>query len=532
MSRRFGAQVVLGAPKRDRGMENMSRIDKPFYSCLVLSHRCFFHCQMCVDWKAPAHTAALTFDACKRFVDSLADFINYRLEVNIMGGEPLMFDWVWPLCEHISQKGFTPIISTNGYLIDEGMAKKIVDSHLEVLAISLDGVKAETHDWVRGVKGSYARVMDALGYVHKYRRDTPHVSILTLILEKNLEELPALVQWAQHSGVVGSISFLPLLEFGSPKHKENWFRQPEYRHLWPQDVDKLEDTVDSLIALKRQGCKIFNPLSQLEAFKAYYRNPEQFLRETPYRIRDYVIDLDPTGEIFLSGYLLGAMKHGTRLKDLWFSEKANALRRQIDAYGCVNSRAKVISYTCIFQDDEPVADAVSMNKSQAGHHSQLGFFYQKQGKYDLAIAQFKKALEHDPRNADLCMGVAISYMQLKDYHAAIEAYNEASRLNPGVHDGSVKDAYAELGVSYQQEGKHELAIAYFKKALELDPQNAQLHVGLAINRLKLKEYKTAVEEYIEAFRLSSPGAQQDAMRDYAEALRGAREIKVEQKGGR
>lgn len=411
-------------------MKKLSRVGKPLYSCLILSHRCFFQCQMCLNWNTPPNADRLCFDDCKRFIDGLSEFIDYSLDINIMGGEPLMIDWFLPLCNYIYEKGFTSIISTNGYLIDNEMAKEIIDSHLEVLAFSLDGMKAETHDSIRGMKGAYSRIMDAIGYLKEYRKDKPKVVILTLILEKNLEELIELVNWVQKTDIVGEISFLALQDPGLVDKKENWFQQPEYKQLWPQDFDKLINVIDSLISLKRKGYKIYNPFSQLEAFKEYYRDPERFLQETPHRIYDYIIDLDPTGEIFLSGHLLGSIRDNISLEELWFSEKANKIRQEIDLYGCVNSRAKVINYICAFQDDNKQVNSNGQSKYQAERYAQLGFFYQKKGKYDIAITQFKKALELNPNNAKLHLGVAYNYLKSKDYKAALCEYQEAFRLDP------------------------------------------------------------------------------------------------------
>jgi MoaA/NifB/PqqE/SkfB family radical SAM enzyme len=452
--------------------DGIGRIDKPRYSCLILCHRCFFHCQMCLDWKAPATASSLTFDDCKFFLDSLSEFVDYALDINIMGGEPFMFDWIAPLCDYIHDKGFTPIISTNGYLLDEEMVKKIVDSHLEVLAISLDGLNEATHDSIRGTQGAYSRVMRALEYLRKYRTKKPKIALLTLILERNLGELPKLVEWVKKTGIIDEISFTALQECGLvDAGRKDWFRQPEYKDLWPQDHKKLVGVIDALIALKKEGHQIINPFLQLEAFKEYYHDPEKFLRETTYRIHDYIIDLDPTNEAFLSGHCLGSVKAGPRLKDIWFSEKANQIRREISAHGCDNSRAKVINYLCAFHDGKPIAGVAPASKYEAQLHGQRGLFYQQEGKHELAIAQFKKALELDPHSAQLYVGLASSYSQLKQYYAAVEAYNEAFRLNPDIRDDSVKNAYTGLGLFYQNEGKHELAIAQFKKALEHDPRN-------------------------------------------------------------
>jgi tetratricopeptide (TPR) repeat protein len=253
------------------------------------------------------------------------------------------------------------------------------------------------------------------------------------MLEQNIGQLPELVKWAGTTGIIGGISFLALLESGLVKNKEGWFRQPEYKHLWPQDHGKVQGVIDELIALKKQGYKIVNPLSQLEAFKEYYRDPEKFLRETEYCIHDYIIDLDPSSEILLSGHPLGHLENSRDLKELWFSEKANQIRRYIDEYGCDSSRSCLINFLCAFPPD---------GDDQLDHYGNLAFFYQVRGKYDQSLLHFKKALIRNPRNANLHLGVAYSYLRLKDYRVALDAYDRAFGLKPDLRkDASIMSDY-------------------------------------------------------------------------------------------
>ncbi len=412
----------------------LSRIDHPLFCDLIISHKCFFQCKMCIDWKTPSDKKPLTYDRCRQFVDGLSGFVNHRLDINIMGGEPLMLDWVLPLCNYIYKKGFTSIMSTNAYLIDEDMARKIADSHLGVLAISLDGIEAETHDFIRGRQGAYSRVMDAIEYLGKYCKNGPQITILTLILERNLEELSRIVKWAQETEIIDSISFLALLESGLVDKKKGWFKQPEYQQLWPQNSKKTKDAIEALISLKKEGYKIYNPYSQLDAFKEYYNNPERFLRETEYCIHDYIVDLDPTGEIFLSGHSLSSIKDGMNLEKSWFSKKANEIRRYIDLHGCDSSRSCLINFICAFQQDG--------NEVRGIHYASMGFHYQQEGQHELALLNFKKASEINPDSAELHLGVAYNYLKLKDYKAALHEYKEAFRLNP--------DSYKDTAFDYKE----------------------------------------------------------------------------------
>lgn len=321
----------------------------PQFCDIVIATRCVLRCKMCRGWQCGPEPKELTFDEAKGFVRSLAEFVKFPLEINVMGGEPLLKDWCLDLCSFIHEQGFKSIISTNAYLIDEKMAKRIADSHLDVLAISLESLNPKTHDFYRGLDGVFDKVMEAVKHLDKHCKRVLPITILTIIMEKNLDEIVDLVKWVSSNDLFENISFLALLETGLVKQRENWFKSPEYSAIWPQDTNKVHQVIDELIKLKKNGYKIWNPFSQLEAFKSYYTEPEKFMKETEYRIHDYIIDLDENGTIYLSGEPLGNAKTDN-LKELWFSEKANQIRKQIDARG-PGKRCCVINFICAFPPD-------------------------------------------------------------------------------------------------------------------------------------------------------------------------------------
>jgi MoaA/NifB/PqqE/SkfB family radical SAM enzyme len=328
---------------------NQIKAGDPRFCDIVIATKCVLHCKMCKAWQGGQNSKEISFDEAKSFVRSLADFVKFPLEINVMGGEPLLKEWCLDLCSYIDQVGFKSIISTNAYLIDEAMAKKIAASKLSVLAISLESLNPATHDFYRGTPGTFDKVMQAIGYLDKYCRGKMAMTILTIIMEKNLDELLELVEWVNKNDLFVNISFLALLETGLVFPRENWFGRPEYRELWPQDTKKVYRLVDELIRLRKKGYKIWNPVSQLEAFKSYYTEPDKFMKETQYRVHDYIIDLDENGTIYLSGEPLGNIRQDD-VRQLWYSDKADQIRKKIDERG-PGKRCCVINFVCAFPPD-------------------------------------------------------------------------------------------------------------------------------------------------------------------------------------
>ena len=330
--------------------KNLLQAGNPRFCDIVISSECFLKCKMCKVWQYGPQSNELTFEEAKRFVQSLSEFVKEPLEINVMGGEPLWKEWCLDLCSFISKKGFRSIISTNAYLVDEDMAKRIADSGLNVLAVSLESLNPDTHNYLRGKDDVFSKAMKGIEYLEKYRNPDMAVTILTIIMEKNMDEILELTHWVNNNKMLQNISFLALLETGLVQDRRDWFKSQVYKDLWPQDTQKLYRLMDELIRLGRMGYKIWNPVSQLDAFKEYYTDPDGFMKETEYQVHDYIIDMDENGSIYLSGDVLGDIRKDD-LKQLWFSDKANEIRRKIDTHG-PGKRCCVINFNCAFPQDD------------------------------------------------------------------------------------------------------------------------------------------------------------------------------------
>lgn len=53
----------------------------------------------------------------------------------------------------------------NGWFLDRSAARKIKELEYKWVQVSIDGANSETHDKIRGVKGSWERAVRALNYL-------------------------------------------------------------------------------------------------------------------------------------------------------------------------------------------------------------------------------------------------------------------------------------------------------------------------------------------------------------------------------
>jgi len=73
----------------------------------------------------------------------------------LTGGEPLVRPDFFELAGECTKLFSRVALATNGTLVDEALAKRIVDTGIQRVSISLDGARAETHDGFRGLQGSF-----------------------------------------------------------------------------------------------------------------------------------------------------------------------------------------------------------------------------------------------------------------------------------------------------------------------------------------------------------------------------------------
>lgn len=93
----------------------------------------------------------------------------------------------------------------------------------------------------------------------------------------------------------------------------------------------------------------------------------------------------------------------------------------------------------------------------------LAKIYEREGKNDEAIAEYKRALDIDRDYVDAHNSLGILYLRQKRADLAIEEFTEATRLNP-----KVALYQRNLGVAYVEAGKGQKARRAFERVLELE----------------------------------------------------------------
>ncbi len=309
---------------------------KPRNYVLVMLDICMLKCKICHQWKSFQRENELTIEEWKSFIDSLKYFIERPSKIHLVGGEPLMKEGILDLVEYIGayKDKFMADIVTNAVLITDEIAKRVVDSGLSTIILSLDSLKPEIHDYLRGKKGCYLKVMEALDLLERYRSELKKpidIGIQSVILEHNVTELVQLVKFAEEDKRIQFISLQALKQPLNSPEDERWYKSDEFSFLWPKDNSVLNESIEEIIALKRQGSpKISNEISQLELYKSYYRNPEAVTGDIRCNIFNQVAIIDPVGNLSFCSRTgeVGNIRNKP-LGELWVSKEAEFIRNRV-----------------------------------------------------------------------------------------------------------------------------------------------------------------------------------------------------------
>ncbi len=121
------------------------------------------------------------------------------------GGEPLVRRDIIDILEYARKKGLGVTLLTNGILIDRSSAVFFASMNIRV-KISIDGVTAGTHDFLRG-SGSFSGALQALAFLKEAGAENRSVHFT--VHRKNLAELHELAVFLPSRGirnvVVGTI---------------------------------------------------------------------------------------------------------------------------------------------------------------------------------------------------------------------------------------------------------------------------------------------------------------------------------------
>jgi radical SAM protein with 4Fe4S-binding SPASM domain len=203
--------IAASAPASLRAVEHvdsttadviLTRIEqtrrRPLRAMIEISDRCNEVCVHC--YQVQGQKGEMTTVELKDVIDELA-----RMGVLILtlsGGEATLRKDFLEIVAHARMRGFAVRLFTNGLTMTEALARRLGDLAVHVVEISLYSHRAEVHDFVTGVPGSFERTVGAVRRLVAAGVDT-HVK--TPLMRVNEDGIDGYVALAESLGATFAI---------------------------------------------------------------------------------------------------------------------------------------------------------------------------------------------------------------------------------------------------------------------------------------------------------------------------------------
>lgn len=277
---------------------------KPHWIYISLSHECTYKCQMCgVVNILKGHS--LPTERVTKTLDEIAAW-GRDCVVLFTGGEPFLRKDIFELIRHSVKRGLKTEAVSNGSLITEELARKIIRSGLQNIAISLDGKNAVTHDAVRQ-KGAFDKAIAAFRHLGKAKKEAgagPQISCWTTIMKENVGELFDMITLVKELGVE-CLVYHPVVVA-----QDDMQNTSPNAPFWIRDekVALLREQIDKIVEYKnKHGLVAFlhDPYLWIDHFKGV-------LTKDQWKCNPFVfINIGPDGEVRSCGESFGNIKEGS-----------------------------------------------------------------------------------------------------------------------------------------------------------------------------------------------------------------------------
>ena len=187
---------MQGSLRRKLGVISSYFLRRQFWAAWQVTYRCNFRCSFCDYWTDRFPSDGELTPA--QFAVGAAKLYEIgNMLISLAGGEPLLRKDLPEIVEVLARRHL-PMITTNGWLVTEKLARELWDRGLYGASVSIDFDDAEKHDAARGVKGAYERAVKALGIFSRTRTGTRQkVNLMAVLRHDNLEEMEKLILLAK-----------------------------------------------------------------------------------------------------------------------------------------------------------------------------------------------------------------------------------------------------------------------------------------------------------------------------------------------
>jgi MoaA/NifB/PqqE/SkfB family radical SAM enzyme len=261
---------------------------RPIRALINITHNCNSRCITCYHWKEKSRdeltVTELSDVLCQLKTLGIADLC-------LSGGEPLLRDDLADIVHKACDLKFDRIhVMTNGLLLTRERLERLVESGITSVYISLNGSE-NVHDMTRGIKGAYAKTMDALKTLVELRNSkfpNLEINVLTILMGLTVGEVIDVANICRQWSI--GLSLSPL----TTSRSWNAAIPADLRSM---NQEQLDHVVGELHRIKRTyPSSVLASHASLEYVRHYFADHKR--EDIPCYLGYLVIGVGPHGEVF------------------------------------------------------------------------------------------------------------------------------------------------------------------------------------------------------------------------------------------
>jgi len=464
---------------------------KPVRLRIRLTNRCNLSCAFCIrntfSKEKLDSPKEISEKKLLEIVDKFAKMGGRFVEITGDGEPCVRLDTLLNLMARIKKRGLFGELTTNGTLFTEDSIKKIVKMNWDMMRFSIDG-KKETHDSLRGQKGTYEKAVKNMFLLKKMKdrlkKDNPQIRINFVLTNKNFNQIDDMLGLLKE--VNGDLLWVTPMIIQIDSARNLLLNEKEKRSFMNHldgliDISKKYGINTNLDDFKNIFSNIINimPEKKKEEIKTKIKNENAPTAKCFMPWSDIIIAEDGRVGPCLAFYFDKLNVKNETLNKIWFGKDFKNARNSI--------LDNNLGFFCKDCRQWWGPEEANLIKSQLEDHELNKTFNAliKMKKYEEAIVYLKKRIKDYPKTALLYRNIGECYMNKKDYKNALFHLKKAVESEPNMEWTNFS-----IGKTYFLMKKYDEAAKYLRKNLSIEGQNplSYHHGQLLISRInKIKK---------------------------------------------
>jgi len=162
-----------------------------------------------------------------------------------------------------------------------------------------------------------------------------------------------------------------------------------------------------------------------------------------------------------------------------------------------NQKFVVLNYLKRYAEGEVAINTAIKLSPRTEFYNNRGIVYDKQKKWELALADYNKAIAINPDYTSAYLNRGTVYYDQEKWELALSDYNKAIAINP---DYAL--AYYNRGLVYYNQKKWELALSDYNKAIAINTDDALAYYNRGLVYYNQKKWDLALSDYNKAIAIN------------------------------